>query len=101
MQTQEELRALTESILLTSKTWLGSEEKLQSLGVELFSAEMRAVVWANLRDGSVDAQIDALKAFEEVRECYADELGIELHFGEFDFMNSRRSVAVESLQFAR
>jgi hypothetical protein len=73
---------MAEAVGVTSIGYLGGPEVLRSLEVVVYPVEQRAVVWAGLRDTSLDSQLAAVAAFADVRDCYADELEVELRFGE-------------------
>ncbi len=64
----------------TTLSYLG-KETLRSAHVFYFSAQDRAIVWVELVDRSFDAQLAAVSAFADVRDCYAEELELELRFG--------------------
>ena len=84
---------MAEAVGVTSVGYLGGIESLRSLNVVVYPAEQRAIVWVELRDTSLDAQLSAVAAFAEVRECYADELEVELRFGEPTEPTSDRATA--------
>lgn len=73
---------LAEAVGVTSVAYLGGKSTLYSLSVEVAEEAQKATVWVGLRDTSIDAQLNAIEAFAEVRDCYADELEIDLRFGE-------------------
>lgn len=84
---------MAEAVGVTSAGYLGGSETLRSLNVVVYPAEQRAVVWAHLRDTSLDAQLNAVAAFAEVRECYSEEFEVELRFGEPSEPTSDRATA--------
>lgn len=75
-----------------AKSYLGGEDTLRSLTVELFAREMRATVWVTLRDASLDAQLDAIGNFDAVQEAFEDELETSLRFGAPDRDASRADI---------
>ncbi|WP_372968526.1 hypothetical protein [Microbacterium sp.] len=91
---------MAEAVGVTSAGYLGGADTLHSLNVVVYPAEQRAVVWAGLRDTSLDAQLNAVAAFVDVRECYSDELEVELRFGEPDEPASDRATA-KAMQLTR
>ncbi|MGC5224900.1 hypothetical protein ACPW96_20235 [Micromonospora sp. DT81.3] len=72
---------MAEAIGVLSESYLGGAEALRSLHVHFYESQLRAVVWVELREPTLDAQLEAVTAFAEVRECYADEFELELRFG--------------------
>ena len=72
---------MAEAIGETAFSYLGGWDALQSLSVRFYFTESRAIVWADLVDDSLDGQLAAVSAFAEVRDCYVDELELELRFG--------------------
>jgi len=73
---------MAEAVGRLTESYLGGSERLSALNVRFFPSESRAVVWVALRDRSFDSQLTAVSAFASVRECYEDELELELRFGE-------------------
>ncbi|HEU5223421.1 MAG TPA: hypothetical protein VFU07_07045 [Candidatus Lumbricidophila sp.] len=65
----------------TTVAYLG-RTNLRALDVVLYPAEQRAVLWVRLRNSSLDSQLAAIASFADVLECYADELELDLRFGE-------------------
>lgn len=84
---------MAEAVGVTTAGYLGGSETLRSLNVVVYPLEQRAVVWADLRDTSLDAQLSAVAAFADVHDCYADELEVELRFGEPSEPTSDRATA--------
>ena len=72
---------MAETIGETAFGYLGGWDALQSLSVRFYFNELRAIVWADLIDNTLDGQLAAVSAFAEVRDCYVDELELELRFG--------------------
>ena len=72
---------MAEAIGSTAFSYLGGWDVLQSLSVRFYFKESRAIVWADLVDNTLDSQLAAVSAFANVRDCYVDELELELRFG--------------------
>ena len=72
---------MAEAIGETAFSYLGGFDVLESLEVRYFANEARAEIWANLAEPTFAAQLLAVEAFSEVRDCYIDELALELRFG--------------------
>lgn len=66
----------------TDSTFSSADIGVDSLVVRFYPSEDRAIVWVGLTDSSFAEQLRAVSAFSSVRECYEDELGLELKFGE-------------------
>jgi hypothetical protein len=77
-----ESNVMPEAIGRLTESYLGGPERLAALTVRFYPSEARAVVWARLNDRSFDSQLTAVSAFADVRQCYEDELELELRFGE-------------------
>ena len=77
-----EIGTLVRAITITAGGFLGEGEKLRSITTELLPNQSRARIWAELRDNSPAGQLEAVSNFFSVQDCYADELELELHFGE-------------------
>lgn len=73
---------MAEAIGVTAEGYLGGSDALTSLHVVVYPVEQRAVVWVSLRDSSLESQLQTVTAFVDVRECYEDELELELRFGQ-------------------
>lgn len=73
---------MAEAVGVTSVAYLGGKSTLRSLSVEVAEEAQQAIVWVNLRESSIEAQLAAIEAFAEVRDCYEGELQIDLRFGE-------------------
>lgn len=84
---------MAEAIGVTAGMYLGGAETLRSLEVEVYEREARAVVWADLREANLSSQLNAVSAFAEVRNCYEDELELDLRFGTRAGAVSERAVA--------
>ena len=78
---EEDAPVMAEAIGETAFSYLGAWDALQSLSVRFYFNESRAIVWADLKRNTLDDQLTAISAFAEVRDCYADELELELRFG--------------------
>jgi hypothetical protein len=70
---------MAEAIGQTTLIYL--RELLRAIHVEYYAADERAVVWIEPRNADLDLQLEAVSAFSEVRDCYRDELQLELRFG--------------------
>lgn len=78
---EDDAPVMAEAIGETALSYLGSWDAVQSLSVRFYFNEARAIVWVELVDNSLEGQLAAVAAFAEVRDCYADELELELRFG--------------------
>lgn len=81
-QSADSPRVMAEAIGSTASLYLGGGDNLKSIAVEYFDSAHRAIVWADLIDPSLDSQLNAVSAFTEVRDCYVDEVDLELRFGD-------------------
>lgn len=82
MSSQPDGALLAEAIGVTAGMYLGGAENLRSISVRVFGEECRASVWAELRVPTLSSQLDAISRFADVRDCYADDVELELRFGE-------------------
>lgn len=90
---------LAESIGVTTGGYLGGADTLNSLEVVVYPAEQRAIVRVDLRDASLDSQLRVIAAFAEVREVFADEVELDLRFGEPTPSASRASAKTAVLTY--
>ena len=100
MTSKPEGALLAEEIGVTAGAYLGSGEKLSAINVQYFTQECRAVVWAELLESTLDAQLHAVSAFADVRACYADEAELELRFGAPSIENVERAQTAKAVVFS-
>lgn len=100
MNEKSEGALLAEAIGVTSVMYLGGEETLSALQVQVFTQELRAVVWADLLEQGLEAQLHAVSAFADVRDCYADDVELELRFGAPSAEGVERAEAAKAVVFA-
>lgn len=91
---------LVECVLEVAKGYLGGPASLRSVGVEVFAAEQRGVVWAELRSSDLEAELRAVEGFLEVQDSFDGELGLELRFGDMR-SSSGRAAAAKTLVLSR